>query len=278
MKKKGKTKKRMFLKIFLILLLIYVMIQPSNDRDWTDDQKVLANSEINKNLVAIYNIRNFNYRSTEDYDLNYYDKTFDLNQLETVDFLLSTFSDWKGPAHAFLSFGFNTDQGMEYVSVSVEIRKEKGEDYSPWMGLLKQYELSYVVADERDVVKLRTNYRKDPVYLFPIETTKENIQKLFLSMINRSNDLHENPEFYNTITNACTTNIVDHVNEVVPDRIPWSYKIILPGYSDELAYELNLIDTAVSLEELREKYMINDLAMQYADSENFSEMIRKNLK
>ena len=278
MKKKRKTKKRVFLKIFLILAIIYVMIQPSNDRDWTDDQKILSNAEIEGDLVSIYNIRNLDYRSAEDYDLNYYDKTFDLNQIETVDFLLSTFSDWQGPAHAFLSFGFNTGKGMEYVSISVEARKEKGEDYSPFVGLFKQYELSYVVADENDVVKLRTNYRKDPVYLFPIETNKENIQKVFLLMINRLNGLYESPEFYNTLTNACTTNLVDHVNEIVPGRIPWSYKIVIPGYSYELAYELGLIDTEYSYEEFAEKYIINDLAMQYADSEDFSEMIRQNLK
>ena len=116
MKKKRKNNKRIFLKIFLIALIIYLTIQPSNDREWTDDHKILSNAEISENLVTIYNIRNFNYRSTEDYDANYYDKTFDLNQLETVDFLLSNFADWQGPAHAFLSFGFNIGEVKRWLS------------------------------------------------------------------------------------------------------------------------------------------------------------------
>ena len=278
MKKKNSSKFRKFIKVLCLLAIIYLMIPASNDRDWVDDQVVLAYAEIEGDLLHFHNVRNITYRTAEDYDLAYYDKTYDLNQLETIDFLLSNFADWQGPAHAFLSFGFNTAEGMEYLSVSVEARKEVEEDYSPVLGLFKKFELIYIIADENDVVKLRTNYREDPVYLFPIKTTQERIQKIFLSIVTTVNELYETPRHYNTLTDACTTRLADHVNEVVPGRIPWSYKVIIPGYSYELAYDLGLIDTDVPADQLESTYLINDVAMEFPDPENFSEMIRQNLK
>ncbi|MFA6414647.1 MAG: DUF4105 domain-containing protein [Candidatus Paceibacterota bacterium] len=159
--------------------------------------------------------------------------------------------------------------------ISAEIRKEKGESFSAIKGLLRQYEIIYVIADEHDVIKLRSNYRKDDVFLYPVKTTKENMQKLFISMLTRANKLATEPEFYNTLTNTCTTNIVAHVNEIAPGRIPFSYKVLMPGYSDELARQVGLIDNTLSIEELRAKYRINDKALKYADDPLFSERIRE---
>ena len=132
----------------------------------------------------------------------------------------------------------------------------------------------YVIADEKDVIKLRTNFRKDDVYLYPIKTSKEKIQELFLDMIAKTNELKENPEFYNTLTSTCTTNIVTHVNKIIENPIGFSYKILLPGFSDELALEHGLIDTNLSLEEAREKFQINDLAEKYGNAPDFSVKIR----
>jgi len=159
--------------------------------------------------------------------------------------------------------------------LSAEIRKEKGESFSPVKGILRQYELVYVIADERDVIKLRSNYRKDDVFLYPVRTSKENMQKLFISMLERANKLATQPEFYNTLTNTCTTNLVAHVNEIVPGRIPLSYKVLMPAYSDELAREIGLIDNTRSIEELRSKYRINDRASIFADDPLFSQKIRE---
>jgi hypothetical protein len=171
---------------------------PSLTRNWTADQKVLATSKIDGDTVSISNIRNINYRSTTDYDVRYYDKTFDLNKLESVWYMVEPFSGF-GAAHTLLSFGFG---GNDYVAISVEIRKEEGEAFSALKGFLRQYELVYVIADERDVIKLRSNYRKDKVFLYPVNTTKENMRKLFLSMLARANKLATEPEFYNTTTNT----------------------------------------------------------------------------
>lgn len=263
------------LSLVSILLLILFSKQPRLDRDWTADQQTLATAQVRDTSVEIRNIRNISYRSVTDYDVAFYDKTFDLNRIVSVDFLVEPFSGHKGPAHTLLSFGFDTPDGTrEYVAISVEIPKEKGESFSPLKGLLRSYELVYVIADERDVIKLRSNYRKDPVYLYPMKTTPEKMRTLFLSMLTRANELGRKPAFYNTLTSTCTTNIVDHVNAIAPNRIPFSYKILLPGYSDELAYDVGLIDTTLPLSEIRNAYQVNALAQQYADAPDFSLKIR----
>lgn len=267
----------LLLKVTLLLVLAYAIfsffVRPSLERDWTEDQQILAQAEISGNVVAIKNIRNINYRTTSDYDVAYYDKAFDLEKLESVWYIVEPFSGHgAGAAHTFVSFGFASG---EYVAISVEIRKEKGESFSPVKGLLRRYEIVYVIADERDVVKLRSNYRKDEVFLYPVNTSKENMQKLFVSMLLRANKLATQPEFYNTLTNTCTTNLVSHVNEIVPGRIPLSYKVLMPAYSDELAREIGLIDNMLTIDELRARYRINERSLLFADDQLFSQRIRE---
>jgi len=279
--------KKLF-KIFSVILLlavivlsVYILLQkPSNDRDWNDDQKVLAFAERDGNLVTVHNIRNFNYRDVDDFDVNYYDKTFDLDKIKTLDYVVEPFSKFRGLAHTFLSFGFENEKGeMDYIAISVEIRKEKGESFSPWRGLLNQFELMYVVADENDAIKLRTHYRKDDVYLYPINTFTEKKQLLFWDMLDRANTLKDNPEFYNTIWSTCTTNILDHINKIRQEKITkWDYRIFFPGYSDKIAYDVELLDTDLPFDEARQKFKINDLAEGWQEGENFSEVIRQNLK
>lgn len=264
----------LFLLLFLIvaLTITHFVTTPSNDRNWNDDQKVLPYAEINNDLISIHNIRNFSYTSTTDYTPSYYDKTFDLSKLKKVWYIVEPFSGIPGSAHTFLSFEFENDQ---FVSISIEIRKEKGETYNPIKGLFNKYEIMYVIADERDVIKLRSNYRKDLVYVYPVKTTEEKAQALFLDMISRTNNLKDHPEFYNTVTDNCTTNIVKHVDKITPDRVPlFNLRILLPANSDKLAYDLGLIDTDLTFEQVRVRYFINDQAMKYADDPNFSVKIR----
>ena len=259
--------------ILVVFLAVNLLTSPSNDRDWLTDQTILAHAEIQKDFVTIKNIRNFSYASTTSYAVNYYDKTFDLNKIKKVWYIVEPFSGIPGSAHTFLSFEF---EGNEFVSISVEIRKEKGESFSPIRGLFNQYELIYIIADERDAIKLRSNYRKDLVYVYPVKTSKEKIRELFVDMLERANELKENPEFYNTIVNNCTTNIAVHVNEIATDRIPLlNLRLVFPENSDRLAYELGLLDTDLTFEEARERYFINDRALMYADDPDFSIKIRQ---
>lgn len=265
-----------FLKILalvvLVLLFVWILIRPSNDRNWTVDQSILPFAEFQDDLVHIKNVRNFTYRSTTDYTPAYYDKTYDLSKIKTAYYIVEPFTTNRSIAHTFLSFEFEDD---EFVAISIEIRKEQGESFSALKGLLKRYELMYVVADERDVVKLRSNYRKDLVYVYPVESTPEKIRALFTDMLLRANTLHEKPEFYNTVTNNCTTNIRNHVNKITPKKIPFTLGVIFPGTSDAVAHELGLIDNSLPLEEIRAKYLVNEKAEMYKDDPMFSVRIRE---
>lgn len=267
---------KLILWVIAVVVIAYVslviIVRPSNDRDWTVDQAVLPYAEINGNKVAVYNIRNFSYKTTTDYIPNYYDRTFDLDKIKNVYFIVEPFSGHAvGAAHTFLSFEFEDDK---FVSISVEIRKEKGESFSASKGILRQYELTYVVADERDVVKLRSNYRHDKVFVYPIKTTPEKMRAIFVNMLERANELKEKPEFYNTLVSNCTTNIAKHVNEITPGKVSWNITYLLPENADRYAYEVGLIDNALPFEETRAAHLINDLAEKYSDSPDFSLKIR----
>lgn len=255
----------------ILYILFIIVVKPSNDRDWSPDQEVLSYAEINGDEITIKNIRNFSYTSVSEYTPAYYDKTVNLSELKKVYYIVEPFSGAVGAAHTFVSFEFEGDQ---FVAISAEIRKQKGEIFSPFKGLFRKYELMYVIGDERDLIKLRTNYRKDQVYVYPVKASKEKAQALFVDMLERANSLKEKPEFYNTLTSTCTTNIVSHINKVSPERVPFSFKVLLPAYSDQYAHELGLIDTDHTLEEARKKYLVNERAEKYADAPDFSVKIR----
>lgn len=257
--------------ISVTYIALIVIIRPSNDRDWAVDQAVLPSAEINGNKVSIKNIRNFSYRTTADYTPNYYDATFDLEKIKNVYFVVEPFSGYVGAAHTFLSFEF---EGDRFISISVEIRKEKGESFSAVKGILRQYELTYVIADERDVIKLRSNYRHDKVFVYPIKTTPEKMRAVFMSMVTRANKLKDKPEFYNTLVSNCTTNIAKHVNEITPGRVSWNITYLLPENSDRYVYDVGLIDNTLSFDETRTAHYINDLAEKFADNPDFSLKIR----
>jgi len=265
------------LAVVLVALLPFACVQlterASNERDWSPDQAVLARAELDGDRITVRNVRNFRYRSEHDYAPHYETRTYDLSKLDSMWFVVERFGEKPGIAHTLLSFGF----GDEYVAISVEIRKERGESYSPWMGLLRQYELMYVVADERDVIGLRTNHRRDTVYLYPVSAPVEAMRRTFVEMLQRANQLAEAPEFYNTLTSTCTTNIVRHVNTVAPGQIPLSYKVVLPAYSDSLAYDLGLIPTDRPFEAVQAAHRIDALARKHGLGADFSRAVRARL-
>ncbi len=272
LKKIGRVVLYVIAALVLAWIIFVLATPPRTDRDWNLDQAVLPDISIDGDVVSIKNIRNFDYRTTTDYTPAYYDRTINVRNIEKVWYMVEPFSGNSGAAHTLLSFGLNDGS---YISVSVEIRKEKGESFSPVKGLLRQYELMYVIADERDVIRLRSNYRHDQVFLYPIKADKEKVQSLFLGMLERAKKLQEDPEYYNTLTSTCTTNIVRHINDLVPGRVPYDFRTLLPAHSDALAYELGLIDTDLTFEEARLKYNINERAETYGDSLEFSKKIRE---
>ena len=246
---------------------------PRADRRWVTQHAVTAHADVRGNTATLHRLRNFSYTAEETFTPAYDDRTYDLDKLETVWFIVTPFSRrWRGPAHTFVSFGFSDSQ---YVAISVEARREPGETYGPLTGLFEQFELIYVIGDERDLIGSRAAFGDYDVYVYPIKASRERIRALFVEMLNRSNGLATKPEFYNTLTNNCTSNVVDHVNSIVPHAVPYGMLWILPGYADDVAYSLGLIDNAMTLDESRHRYQVNAQAKQFAHDPAFSLRIRE---
>ena len=261
-----------FIIVFAVLLTWWNTIEPSNDRNWQPDVAVLPYATENGDLITVHNIRNFDYRTETDFTPAYYDKIFDLQKLESVD-LIAVY--WMGPAiaHTFLSFGF---EGGDYLAVSIETRKVQGEEYSMIKGFFKQDELYYVVADERDVIRVRTNYRKDPpedVHIYRVQRPIENGRRLFLEYMRRINALKEKPEFYNTLTTNCTTTIWLNTR-VNPGHVPFSWKLLLSGYVPEYLYDVQALDTQLPFPELQRLSLVNARARAADQARDFSMRIR----
>ncbi len=166
-------------------------------------------------------------------------------------------------------------EGDDYLSVSLEIRRQKGEDFGFWKALFSQYEITYVVGDERDLINLRVNHRNVDVYVYRMKSTPAQTRALFRDVMARVNHLSDHPELYNLLTNNCTPNVVHHVNNVSHNAIPYNYEVLFPGYSDRLAYKLKLIDTSKSFDQTKEEAHVNRLAQQYRDDPDFSKKIRR---
>lgn len=238
----------------LMIAWLWSFHLPSINRDWSEDQARLPLAVFNGDKVFLQNLRHARYRDAAHYDITWYTREFDLDELVSVDFIVEPFGTWRALAHTFLSFGFADG---EHLAVSVEIRKQKGERYSPFKGLFRQYEIMYVIGDERDLIGLRANIRKHPVYLYPIRATPEQLRALFTDMLRRANTLARAPEFYNTLGNTCSSNIVRHMDALREKPHPFDLRVLFPGYADEIALELGLIDAHGDIQTLRERYLIN---------------------
>lgn len=191
--------------------------KPSLLRDWDSVDAVLPSvSWSGENMVTIKNIRNHLWTTDKDFTAQYYDDTFDITKLSGVHYVITPFSDSDGPAHTMLTFTF---EDGKHLAISGEIRKERGESFDAVGGILNQYELIYVIANEEDIIKLRTNYRKNEVFMYPINTPKEKIQGLFRSMLIRADKLTKEPEFYNTLWNNCTTSLLTHANALRENKL-----------------------------------------------------------
>jgi hypothetical protein len=255
---------------FAVVLAWWFTLRPSNDRDWQPDVAVLPYADINGSQVTVHNIRNCDYRTETDFDVRHYDKTFDLDRLRVADFYMVY---WGSPhmAHTMVSFGF---EGGDYLCFSIETRKKKGDSYSAVKGLFRQFELAYLAADERDLVRLRTNYRQgEEVYLFRLASTPEQVRTFFLNYLGRMNSLKERPEWYSALTHNCTTSI--RTQRAAADRAPWDWRMLANGHGDELLYERGMIVTNLPLAELKERVHLNARARAADKSPDFSRLIRQ---
>lgn len=257
--------------VFGIVWAWWMLIPPSNLRNWQPDVTVLPSATIDGNQVTVHNIRNCDYRSTTDFTVSHYDKTFDLSKLEGADLFLCYWGPTK-IAHTIMSFCFEGDQ---YLCISIETRKEVGEDYSAVKGFFKQFELFYVLGDERDLIRLRTNFRGEDVYLYRLTAKSELVRSVLMDYLATINQLNEKPQWYNALTQNCSTAIRGHARPYTHGRMSW--KILANGYLDTLLYERNAIDVSLPFEQIKSLSRINEKAKNAGNGSDFSARIRDGL-
>lgn len=243
----------------------------SHHRDWRTDLAVLPYAEIRSDRVRLFNIRDCTYRSESDYDVRHFDREIMLADVRTIDFIVVPFKETPLLAHTMLSFGMADG---EHIVFSVEARLQKGQSYAAIGGALNEFELIYIVGTEKDLIRLRTDVRKVDVYLYPILATPQQVQKVFVAAVARVNEIARQPEFYDTLTNNCTTNIVDLINELKPGAIPQDIRVLLPGHSDRLAYDLGLLAVQGPFDQIKASSRINFAAQLNYDANDFSQRIR----
>ncbi|MFY2949085.1 DUF4105 domain-containing protein [Achromobacter ruhlandii] len=273
----GRLRRRPALWAYLLAVIALAAwwqgIAPSNDRVWADDVARTLRGSVAGSIVTLDNVRDFKWRSDSDYTPRWETRVYDLNDLRSVDMVLSY---WDGPAiaHTLVSFGFADGR---HVVFSVEIRKERGEQFSELGGFFKKFELSVVAADERDVLYVRAGPRAENVYIYPVQMPVDAMRALFLSYVRTANELADTPRFYHTVTANCTTLVYRMVRAIVPG-LPLDYRILLSGYLPEYLYEQGGLDTRQPLQTLRERGFVGIPPILGEDSIGFSRSIRRHLR
>ena len=257
----------------LAILVWWSALWPSNDLDWQPDVAKLASFGVNGNRLIVRNVRAIDYRSETDFTAHYEDRVYDLSKLRGVDLFMSY---WGSPAiaHTIMSWDF---EDARPLAISIETRKTKGQEYSAVKGFFRQYNIIYVAADERDIVRLRTNYRGEDVYLYRLKVTPEQARALLMDYAARMNALVETPEFYNALVDNCTTSIRHHVTRVEANPPRFDWRLLANGYGDRMLYERGTVDTRLPFEALRAKSHINARARSLDQDPEFSQRIREGL-
>ena len=253
----------------------HLRLRPSNDRSWVNDNERLTTAEFNDGKVTIRNVRDFEWRSNRDFDKRWIDMEINLDDVSKIWFVLEYFDPSRRQmAHTIMSFEMSDGTRL---ACSIEVRRERGERYHPVKGLFRQYELIYVWATERDVIGVRTRCRKRSVtHLFEaVVLGPGNERRMLESYLKRTNKLSQSPEWYNTITNTCTTNIVRHVNEVYPGRVPRAVAVLLPGLSPKLLQRNNLVKIEGTIEETLRDSIIDERAKSWDGVTDFGDWIRE---
>ncbi len=258
--------------VFGLWALWWGSVTPRNDRDWQPDVAHTAHVDLDGDTMTVTNLRNFDYRSETDFTPHWETRTFDLGKLNGMDLFMS-YWDASGIAHTIMSWDFADGQ---HLAISIETRKEKGEEYSAVKGFFKQFEIYYVVADERDVIRLRTNYRNEQVYLYPLRTPIVRARRILLDYVDSINALDTQAQFYNAATANCTTTITRHIRHIgIP--FPFDRRLIINGTLDELLYERGAIDTSRPFPEVRKVSFVSDRGKAADQDPLFSARIREGI-
>src|SRR5262245_2777175 len=256
----------------------WLTIKPSQLRDWAPEVSLLPQAELKGDSVTITNLRDFEYRTEQDFTVHYEQRTYDLKALESMDLVMSYWGSNRRIAHVILSFGF---AGGDHVAVSVETRPEKGETYSAIGGFFKQFEVIYILAEERDVVQLRTNIRKERVYLYPTRLQPTAVRQIFEQLLKEANGLVEQPVFYQALQHNCTTAWIAIAEEAGGRKVPFDLRLLLNGYLDQLMYERGRLvgdeTQGMPYEEMRSLHFISDVAQKCQGDPGFSAKVRAQL-
>jgi hypothetical protein len=254
------------------VLVWWLSLSPKSDREWESALSRLATAKIEGDRVTFRNVRDFEYRSTDDFTEHWEDRVYRLSDLRGMDLFLS----YWGPrfiAHTIASWEF---EGGRHLAISIEVRKVQGQIYSAIEGFFRRFEVHYVVADERDLIGLRTNHRREDVYLYRLTIQRETALGILRDYIHEMQNLSTRARWYNAVTRNCTTAIRNHVKRVSPDD-PWDWRILLNGRIDELGYERGNIDTSLPFEELRARSAISARAQAARVGSDYSRRIREGL-
>jgi hypothetical protein len=253
----------------------FIFITPNSNEDWTPQHARMPHVEIDGDKVHVSDVRNFTWHTEEEFTPAYYDRTYDINAIESMYYILSPIRDLRPVSHVWVSFGFSDGQ---HVTISVEARGVKERPYGLLRSMFRQFQLIYVVGDERDVVALRGKVWQNEVRFFPIRTTKARMRALFVDMMERAHSLEEHPEFYNLVTNNCMNNITYHIRRLGGRPLPSDWRLLFTGFSDRLAYDYGFIDTDLPFEKAREAYRIDEWMRDAPLDEKFSVRLRETLR
>jgi hypothetical protein len=259
--------------ILMLLVLSIALKRPSHDRDWQEGLELAAIVR-QDDVISISKVRNSSYDESGTLAVAYEERTVDVKDLESIWFLVEPFEGFEAAAHTMFSFGFNDGS---YLAVSVEARKEKGEDYSITRGLLREMEIVYIWGTEEDLIKRRVLWLDHPLYLYRINVNTNVIRNIFLEMVEETDRILAKPQFYHSIKNTCTSALANRVNEAYPGAISrFALGQYLPGIADKLIYDLGLLAGDGTFEEIKAKAYISDLVKACATRPDFSAAIRSN--
>ncbi|MEM9941654.1 MAG: DUF4105 domain-containing protein [Planctomycetota bacterium] len=263
--------------LLAICISVFATMVPRHNREWGLAQSKLPKIEFsaNQSFVTISNIRS--NRHNDPNRVEYFDATIELAKIRAVWFGVDRFTSFQPVAHTFLSFELESgEHPVDFLAFSIETRREKDElNYSPLRGMFNNYETIYVIADEEDVLSVRSNIRENVVQLYPVAASAEQAKIMFVDLLERAKTIERQPEFYNTITNNCTNNIVYHANKCLDEPISfWQRGVVFPGYADWLAYQHGLIATDLDFQDAREEFRVDQRVKEYDGNGNFSDFIR----
>jgi len=262
-----------FAVLFLAVVVWEYLIPPSNDRAWRAEVARTPRAIVSGDHVRVTDVRDFSYRSANDFNATYIDRDVQLSHLTSVDLFISYWGTDDGPvAHTFLSFNFDN---AEPLSISIEARPEEGEGYAPVASIFKQFELIYVVGEERDLVGSRVTHRREAVYLYPIRTNADGARRLFLVYMQRINQLADHAEWYSLFKSNCTLNIIRYARVAGWSSTGFNIRHLLNGWVDRYLYDDGVLDTGAPFRELRARARVREGVRQGEGAVEYSRRIRQ---